>query len=61
MKDGLFTDPSHFNERDECINLFAKFFDGVPLKASRYRLDPVLYKVNEVDDFTKAFPNIGTL
>lgn len=60
-QDGLFADPSHFLERDQCINLFAKVFQGVPLKASKFRLDPVLYKINSVPEKEKAFPKIGEL
>jgi predicted metal-binding protein len=58
---GLYVDPSHFLKRDECFNLFAKYFKGVSLKTTYYRLDPVLYKVNSIPDKQKVFPNIGTL
>lgn len=57
--DGLFADSAHFRERNQCINLFAKHFGGIPLKAIKYRLDPVLYKVKSSTE--QAFPNIGGL
>lgn len=58
-KDGLFTHSAHFLERNRCINLFAKHFGGITLKAIKYRLDPVLYKVETASD--KAFPKVGEL
>ena len=58
-KDGLFTDPTHFQERNKCISLFASFFNGVPLKTTKFRLDPVLYKVDDVEQSTMEFPDVG--
>ena len=58
--DGLVGDSAHYIKRTECINLFAKHFgDTFPLKSVKYRLDPVLYKVESKRE--KAFPKVGEL
>ncbi|XP_019860562.1 PREDICTED: exostosin-2-like [Amphimedon queenslandica] len=58
--EGLVGDSAHYIKRTECINLFAKQFgDTFPLKSIKYRLDPVLYKVESKRE--KAFPKVGEL
>ena len=40
------TDPSHFDQRQICINRFVSEFGYMPLLKSSMRLDPVLFKDN---------------
>ena len=40
------TDPSHFDQRQICINQFVSEFGYMPLLKSSMRLDPVLFKDN---------------
>ena len=51
-------DPQHYLERDECINVFQSFFHGIPLQTVKFRLDPVLYKL---DSTLNMYPNMGEL
>ena len=59
-EESLWNDPEHYLERDQCINIFTKLFKGMPLKAVKFRLDPVLF-LDPVDNDIKAYPNIGDL
>jgi glucuronyl/N-acetylglucosaminyl transferase EXT2 len=54
----LWSDPEHYLERDECINLFQSFFFDLPLQTVKFRLDPVLYKL---DSPLNRYPNMGEL
>ena len=59
-EDSLWNDPEHYKERDECINIFTMFFGGMPLKAVKFRLDPILYKTDVGRDI-QAYPDMGEL
>eukprot|EP00118_Oscarella_pearsei_P012672 m.95309 g.95309 ORF g.95309 m.95309 type:complete len:725 (+) comp36844_c0_seq1:28-2202(+) len=56
-KESLWSDPSHFHERNVCFNHFVKIFGHMPLKAVEFRADPVLFKDNFPDQL-KRFPGI---
>jgi len=60
QEESLWNDPEHYQERDECVNIFEHFFKGMPLKTVKFRLDPVLYK-EPVPDRIKEYPDIGEL
>lgn len=59
-EESLWNDPQHYRERHQCVNIFTKFFNSMPLKAVKFRLDPVLF-LDPVADDIKAYPNIGEL
>lgn len=59
-KESLWNDPEHYLERDECVNIFERFFEGMPLQTVKFRLDPVLYKEPE-SKTAKMFPGVGEL
>ena len=57
-EESLWSDPQHYLERDECINVFQSFFNGIPLKTVKFRLDPVLYKL---DSPQGLYSNMGEM
>ena len=57
-EESLWSDPQHYLERNECINVFQGFFLNIPLQTVKFRLDPVLYKV---DSSINRYPNMGDL
>ena len=60
-EESLWNDPSHYQERNECINIFARLFrGGMPLKTVKFRLDPVLYG-DSIDSRFKSYSNMGEL
>lgn len=59
-EESLWSDPQHYQERDECINIFEKFFKGMPLQTVKFRLDPVLYK-DSIEERFQSYPNMGEL
>lgn len=56
----LWSDDQHYIERDECVNIFEQFFGGMPLKAVKFRLDPLLYKTG-VPEKMQDYPDMGEL
>lgn len=58
--DNLSNDLQHMAARSDCVNVFARAFGGMPLKAVEFRADPVLFKDNFPEKL-KRFPNLGSL
>ncbi|KAJ3608957.1 hypothetical protein NHX12_023485, partial [Muraenolepis orangiensis] len=54
---GLWVNPEHFNQRQECINAFASWFGYMPLVHSQFRLDPVLFK-DQVSVLRKKYKDL---
>ena len=59
-EESLWSDPQHYLERNECINIFEQFFGGLPLRTVKFRLDPVLYK-DPIEERFISYPNMGDL
>lgn len=57
-EESLWSDPQHYLERNECINVFQSFFHGIPLQTVKFRLDPVLYKL---DSPVNRYADMGEL
>ena len=53
--DTLSEDSSHFEERHQCINFFAKVYGYMPLLNTQYRADSVLFKTRIPQDKQKCF------
>ena len=51
------TEPSHFAQRQTCLNAFVELFGYLPLKKSVTRLDPVLFK-DQVSNTRKKYRKI---
>ena len=60
LEDALVSDPEHYKERDDCINIFEHFFGAMPLKSVKFRLDPILYKM-DVEREVMWYPDVGEL
>lgn len=58
--DNLSNDLQHMAARSDCVNVFARAFGGMPLRAVEFRADPVLFKDNFPEKL-KRFPNLGSL
>jgi len=56
--DSLWSESSHFIKRSECLSVFTKHFNNMPLKPVEFRADPVLYQENVPLDMM-AYPDIG--
>ncbi|ESP03371.1 hypothetical protein LOTGIDRAFT_137450 [Lottia gigantea] len=54
----LSSDDSHFQERHQCINFFAKVYGYMPLLFTQYRVDSVLFKTRLPHDKQKCFKYI---
>ncbi len=50
----------HIAERTECVNHFARLYGRMPLVASEFRADPLLYKERMPDRMLK-YRDIGSL
>ena len=57
-EESLWSDPQHYLERNECINVFHSFFRSLPLQTVKFRLDPVLFKI---DSPLNRYPDMGEL
>lgn len=51
----LSDDPTHFNERHECLNIFASIYGYMPLLSTQHRSDSVLFKTRLPIDKQKCF------
>lgn len=58
--DNLSNDLQHMAARSDCVNVFARAFGRMPLRAVEFRADPVLFKDNFPEKL-KRFPNLGSL
>ncbi len=59
--DDLSSDLSdHIAERSDCINRFSELYGRMPLVASEFRADPLLYK-EKMPTGLQKYPDIGTL
>ncbi|KXJ27657.1 exostosin-like 3 [Exaiptasia diaphana] len=51
----LWEDRTHFEERDQCMNFFARVFGYMPLLRTQYRADSVLFKTRISSSESKCF------
>ncbi|ESO89598.1 hypothetical protein LOTGIDRAFT_124977 [Lottia gigantea] len=56
----LSADITHMIERSDCINMFTKIYQTMPLKSIEFRADPVLYK-DEFPSVLKKYNDVGSL
>nr|XP_023687908.1 exostosin-1c-like [Paramormyrops kingsleyae] len=56
-KNGPWSNPEHFPQRQECVNTFANWFGYMPLEHSQFRLDPVLFR-DQVSVLRKKYKDL---
>ncbi|XP_023687908.2 exostosin-1c [Paramormyrops kingsleyae] len=56
-KNGPWSNPEHFPQRQECVNAFANWFGYMPLEHSQFRLDPVLFR-DQVSVLRKKYKDL---